>query len=101
MLLAVDIGNSAIKFCLFEGDLTLKFSVPTKRDATPGDIERAVDNRLPTPVSAAIVCSVVPDVDPAVRTFLRDATGVEPTFVRNTFDFGLRINYEPLDSLGT
>ncbi len=102
MLLAIDVGNSAIKFGLFEGDtLTSKFSIPTDRDATTDDINDAVGDRLPRHIDSAIVCSVVPDVEDALRSFLREATVAEPILVTNSLDFGLKINYEPLDSLGT
>jgi len=102
MLLAVDIGNTSIKFGLFEGEkLTSKFSVPTQRDATPDEIKLDLADRMPKSIESAIVCSVVPEIGPAIRSVLRDATSVEPVFVNNSFDFGLKINYEPLDSLGT
>ena len=101
MLLVVDIGNSAIKFGLFEGEtLQSKFSIPTKRDATVDEIKLAVGNRLGN-ADSAIVCSVVPEIEAAMRSFLRAATGADPVFVDNSFDLGLKINYEPLDSLGT
>ena len=102
MLLAIDIGNSAVKFGLFDGSsLTSKFSIPTKRDATADEIRSAVGDRLGRPIEAAIACSVVPDVEPAISSFLTDVKGIEPTFVRNTFDFGFKVNYKPLASLGT
>ncbi len=102
MLLAIDVGNTAIKFGLFEGgDLTSKFSIPTIRDATADDIKRDVGDRLPIHVDSAIVCSVVPDVEDELRSFLRGISSVEPTLVTNSFDFDLKIDYEPLDSLGT
>src|SRR5687767_7374860 len=102
MLLAIDIGNTAIKFGLFRGEtLTSKFSIPTKRDATADEIKLLVGDRLDGSIDSAIVCSVVPDVEPAIASLLHSAFGVEPTFVNNSFDFGLKINYDPLDSLGT
>ena len=102
MYLAVDIGNSAIKFGLFEGEsLTFKFSIPTKRNATCGEIQAAIGDRLNPGIRGSIVCSVVPEIEASVASCLRDLTGVEPTFVNNSFDFGLKIDYEPLDSLGT
>jgi type III pantothenate kinase len=102
MLLAIDIGNSAIKFGLFDGGTpSLKFSIPTKRDATADEIRIAVDDRLSTPIESAIVCSVVPEIKPAMRAFVHELTGSDPVFVDNSFDFGLRINYAPLESLGT
>jgi type III pantothenate kinase len=102
MLLAVDIGNSAIKFGLFEGEtLTSKFSIPTKRNSTPDEIKLAVGDRLSGVVDGAIVCSVVPAIDESMRKFLLSSSASTPIFVDNSFDFGLKINYEPLDSLGT
>jgi type III pantothenate kinase len=102
MLLAIDIGNSAIKFGLFDGEtLTSKFSIPTERNATSDEIKLAVGDRLSDSIDRAIVCSVVPQVDGMMREFLRGSTGSDPIFVDNSFDFGLKINYEPLESLGT
>jgi type III pantothenate kinase len=102
MLLAVDIGNSAIKLGLFDGEtLTSKFSIPTKRSPTSDEIKLAVGDRLSESIDAAIVCSVVPETDSPMRDFLRTAIDTNPTFVNNSFNFGLQINYRPLNSLGT
>lgn len=102
MFLAVDIGNSFVKFGLFDGDtLTSKFSIPTKRDATSGDIAGLVGDRLNGSIASASVCSVVPTIDEAMSTFLRETFDVDPVFVRNEADLGLKISYEPLESLGT
>lgn len=102
MLLAVDIGNSAIKFGLFEGEkLTSKFSIPTKRDTTADEIRLAVGDRLDGLIGAATLCSVVPHIEPSIASFLRESAGVEPVFIGNSSDFGLKINYAPLESLGT
>jgi len=101
MLLAVDIGNSAIKFGLFEDELlTSRFSIPTKRNATVDEIKLAIGEDMGQPIEAVIVCSVVPDIEPSMRSFLLDATGIEPTFIDNSFNFGLQIKYTPLESLG-
>ena len=102
MLLAVDIGNTATKFGLFDGDkLTSKFSIPTRRDASLDDLRLAIGDRLPENVKSAIVCSVIPESSASLRSVLVDTTGVDPLVVDNTFDFGLKINYQPLESLGT
>lgn len=102
MLLAVDIGNTSTKFGLFEGEtLTSRFSIQTKRDATADEIDKAVGDQQSSRVDCVMVCSVVPGLEPAMRSFLKNTTGVDPVFVTNDFDFGLKINYEPLDSLGT
>jgi type III pantothenate kinase len=102
MLLAVDIGNSAIKFGLFEGEkLSSKFSIPTRRDVTANELWLAAGDRVRSGPDAAIVCSVVSDIDTSMTEYLREVTNSEPTFVNNSFDFGLKINYQPLESLGT
>jgi type III pantothenate kinase len=101
MLLAVDIGNSAVKFGLFEGDtLTEKFSIQTKRNTSTSEIKLDVGERL-SEAESAIVCSVVPGIEPAMNQFLRDITGAEPILVDNSLDFGIKIDYRPLESLGT
>jgi type III pantothenate kinase len=102
MLLAVDIGNSATKFGLFEGKiLSSKFSIPTNRDATHDEISSAAGEALGSGATEAIVCSVVPEIDPAMTKFMHEVTNSHPIFVDNSFDFGLKIKYDPLESLGT
>ncbi|HVF30619.1 MAG TPA: type III pantothenate kinase [Pyrinomonadaceae bacterium] len=102
MILAVDIGNTATKFGLFDGDiLTSKFSIATKHNSSANDIRLAVGDRLAHAVDSAIVCSVVPDLRQPMGSFLGEVCDLDPIFVENSFDFGLKVNYDPLDSLGT
>lgn len=102
MLIAVDIGNSSTKFGLFDdAALNSRFSIPTKRDATPDEIRFAVGDRVPKSAALSIVCSVVPGIQRSIEAFLLETTGTPPTVVDNTFDFGLKIDYEPPESLGT
>ena len=102
MLLAVDIGNTNIKFGVFDADqLVFKLSVPTIRDLTPDGLSRVVGSRIEQTIESAIVSSVVPEVDTTVREFLRSAFEIEPVFVKNDFDFGLTIKYEPLADAGS
>jgi type III pantothenate kinase len=101
MLLAVDIGNSAIKFGIFDGDILLsKSSIPAKRDYTNYEILAAVDGSLDLPVDNSLVCSVVPELDDAVGILIAEKCGVDGRFVTNDLDFGLQINYQPLESAG-
>ena len=101
MLLAVDIGNTNIKFGVFDGEtLTFKLSIPTIREITADGLTKVVSGKLTHPVSAAIVSSVVPEIDGAMRDFLAAHCGSEPVFVKNDFDFGIKINYEPLADAG-
>jgi len=94
MLLAVDIGNSSIKFGVFDGEsLTTKFSIPTRRNYSASEIANKVDHQMPTSIDAAIVCSVVPEVDNAIAKFINDAFQIEPRFARSADDLGLSINF--------
>ena len=102
MLLAVDIGNSNIKFGIFDGEqLVSRFSIPTKSNLSFAGLKTAFDKGVAAPVSAIVACSVVPTAEPGMADFLRGYLGIEPVFVRNDFDFGLKINYEPVSSAGT
>lgn len=102
MLLAVDIGNSNIKFGVFDSEtLISKFSIPSDLDAAGPDLKSAVGSSLDFPITRSIVCSVVPPLDHALAQFLNDATGIDPIFIKNDFDFGLKIMYEPISALGT
>ena len=102
MLLAVDIGNSSIKFGIFDEEALLsKFSIPTPRGLTVDDLKFAVGRSLDLPISSAIACSVVPELDPPLRAFLKTALRVDAFFVANDFPFGLKIDYEPLEAAGT
>jgi type III pantothenate kinase len=101
MLLAVDIGNSLTKFGLFDGlELISKFSVHTDNQ-TVESISDAVGDRLSFDISKIGICSVVPGVEPVFAEFLTSSAGVEPLFIRNDRDFGIRVNYQPLESIGT
>ena len=102
MLLAIDIGNSSIKFGVFDGAiLQSKFSIATKTISSVDDISSGVGLSLDRRITAAVVCSVVPEVEKALADFLRLDHGIKPIFVRNNFDFGLTIKYEPLEAAGT
>jgi len=102
MLLAIDIGNSCIKFGIFDGDTLLsKFSIPTKRDLTVDDIRFAVGSNIDLPVSSAVACSVVPEINAAVGQYLKATFDIHAVFVTNDCDFDLAIKYEPLSDVGT
>lgn len=96
MLLAVDIGNTSIKFGVFDGE-TLKHrsSISTNSD----DLSDAVASL--TDLSSAIICSVVPTRTKEVSDAIRQRFGVEARVVTNRDDFGLTVRYEPLDVAGT
>jgi len=102
MLLAVDIGNTLIKFGIFDSNTLLtKFSIPSLRDYTNEDILAAVGLNLDLPLENAILCSVVPEIDETVAILIAEKCGVDARVVRNDQDFALKIKYEPLSAIGS
>ena len=97
MLLAVDIGNTNIKFGVYDGEsLLAKLSVQTIRDISAAGLAKVIGSRVTHDISAAIVSSVVPEVDAAMREFINSTFNIAPVFVANDSDLGLTIKYEPL-----
>jgi len=102
MLLALDIGNSRIKIGVFDGNsLHSKLALPTGIIGSEPETTAALETISGLDIDAAVACSVVPSLDRAVATFLKDKFQVGPYFVRNTDDFGLDIRYEPIEAAGT
>ena len=102
MLLAVDIGNSRIKFGLFDGEqLVSKLSVPTIRDITADGLTKTVADKLFQGITAAIVSSVVPEINSVILSFISMQFGVDALLVTNDFDFGMQIDYFPLEDAGS
>lgn len=105
MLLAIDIGNSAIKFGIYDGDnLIKKFSVPTIRDRSTEhlDLETLVNAgaAVERDISRVIVSSVVPELDAALAQACEQGFELTPIFIDSTSDLGLKISYEPPASVG-
>lgn len=102
MLLAVDIGNTQTKLGIFDSDhLKAKIAVPTLREASSTGLATVFGSRISDTIEAAIVSSVVPEADASFREFIETQYAVEPIYVRNDFDFGLTIKYEPLEDAGS
>jgi len=100
MLLAVDIGNTSIKFGLFDGDeIASTHVIPTIRQNTAADIASSVGDWLPHNVDAAIVSSVVPELNSEIQRYLRQ--NISSVSLLETFDdFGLNYSF-PIDDAGT
>jgi type III pantothenate kinase len=101
MLLAIDIGNTNTKLGVFDREnLTSKISIPTSREITPDALGKLLSDKINPPISAAIISSVVPEIDDAFREFIATHFDVTTTFVRHDLDFGLKINYRPPEDTG-
>ena len=94
MLLCVDIGNSSIKFGVFDNEtLTTKFSIPTKRDHTPTTLAEEIGDRLSPNIDNAILCSVVSELDSTFADYISRFLHAEPRFVRTSDDFGFTVDF--------
>ena len=102
MLLAVDIGNTNIKFGIYDGEILVKkFHIPTDRDASSDELATAIRASCPFPVNASLACSVVPEINDRLNEAISHVFGITPTFVKNDSNLGLDIRYEPLSAAGT
>lgn len=100
MLLAIDVGNSSIKFALFDGEsLAKKSTFPTDRNATVAELQTHL-TAIDAPVSRAIACSVVPEIDAALGDAVKNTFGVNLRLVKTSDDFGLTF-LGPVDHAGT
>lgn len=102
MLLAVDIGNTNTKLGVFDREtLTSKISTPTKREITAAALDQLLSRKINQPIDAAIISSVVPEVDGAFREFIETRFNVTPLFVSHGLDLGLVTKYDPPGAMGT
>jgi pantothenate kinase, type III len=101
MILAIDIGNSSVKFGLFERErLISRFSVPTVRTQNADEIYALIRNENLQEVSAIIISSVVPELRQSFEILGEKFLRAETVFLNNGFDFGLKILYNPPEKLG-
>lgn len=106
MLLAIDIGNSSIKFGIFDGsDLFHKFTIQTKRDYTAEELMfdrlKLVEQQfIQVDIATCVVASVVPELNAVIAQVCRELFKVTPQFVDETWDLGLTIKYDPPSAAG-
>ena len=107
MLLAIDIGNTHIKFGLFEGrELKHKIRLVTDAQRTEdeygGLLVQALALRGLTPdqVSASIVASVVPELTDNVTTLVRRLFGREALVVGPGLKTGMAVLYDSPREVG-
>jgi len=101
MLLAIDIGNSSIKFGVFAREkLISKFTIPTVREYSAKKINSLIADKLNRSIQAVVISSVVPQINNAVQNFSEKYLKTKPVFVNSNFDLGLKIKYNPPETLG-
>ncbi len=95
--LAVDIGNSRIHIGFFRrGRLEETLDVPTAK-FDPGFLKERLARFQ---ARAALVCSVVPDLDAPVQDLLQETVVGEVRFLRYSPDLGITVDYERPETLG-
>ncbi|MCC6620315.1 MAG: type III pantothenate kinase [Deltaproteobacteria bacterium] len=104
-LLVIDVGNTNTVLGLYDGaELVEHWRVATNPQTTTDELGIlyrslfAAHDIGPDVVGAAIVSSVVPPIDHAVRRACRRYFGVEATFVEPGMDLGIGVRYDnPLE----
>jgi type III pantothenate kinase len=104
VLLAIDIGNSTIKFGIYEGsELVYRFAIPTHRDYGSDELIldrfRFVESRF-LRIDQVIASSVVPEIEPTLTDACISLFKVTPKYIDSSYDHGLKIAYEPPESAG-
>ena len=108
MLLAVDIGNTNIVFALCEGkEVVAEWRIRTDAHRTADEyavwlftlMQHA--GLLPGQVKAAIISSVVPDANFAVKSFIRQHLDCEPQLIASASNtFGMKVLIDNPHELG-
>ena len=98
MLLTIDIGNTLTKYGVHENDTLIhRLTVPTVFTDTAAEL---YNHELDRNYRAVIISSVVPELKKVYQDFSNKYCNVEPVFVSNSFDLGLKIKYVPAKTLG-
>ncbi len=101
MLLAIDIGNSAAKFGIFDGEnLVKKFTVPTVFAHSAAEIYNLIRDEIDDEISFVVISSVVTELENSYRKLAEKILNAEVLFISNEFDSGLQIKYNPPNALG-
>ncbi len=107
MLLAIDIGNTNTSLGVYDGEnLIAHWRIATLRNRTSDEIGVLVRQMFFVSgidykkVSAVIVSSVVPQLNSAFRKMSEKYFGLDAIVLDSTFDFGLKIKYNPPSSVG-
>lgn len=96
--MVLDIGNSAVKGALYDGDSLVHTFRTTHKPASIGPaVLGAVESY---PISRAGIASVVPSTSQAVVRIL-DSAGIPLTRIRYTMHLPFRLDYSTPETLGT
>jgi len=107
MLLAIDIGNTNIVFALCNGDIKAQWRIKTDMHRTSDEYavwlyalmrEKGIE---PAQVTDAILSSVVPDANFAIKTFIRSYLKCDPLVIAGgEVDLGMKVLIDNPRELG-
>ena len=101
MLLTIDIGNSTTKFGIFENArLANKFAIKTMCGQRPTEIFSLINGHLPKTLEGIVISSVVEELNQSYYGLGNEYFSINPHFVKQTFDFGFSVNYNPPENCG-
>ncbi|QYO65208.1 type III pantothenate kinase [Leptolyngbya sp. 7M] len=106
MLLAIDIGNSLIKFGIYEGSsLVNRFTITTNLNYTADELAfdrfHVLDDEfILLKFDSAYVASVVPPLNWVIAELCLRLFRLSPVFVHGGFDLGMKVAYKDPTSLG-
>ena len=101
MLLAVDIGNSTIKFGVYDGEnLDAHFKIATLRTLNAAEVKAVSGANLDFSIHAVIISSVVPELNKAFQDFARQTFNLTAQFVDAKTPTNLKVLYNPPENLG-
>lgn len=107
MLLAIDVGNTHVKFGVYNGERLLDtWRATTDRERTPDEWAIHLDRFLALgglqlkQLDGCIVASVVPPLTEALRQMARKHLKVEPLFVSGTIPLGIGVDYPRPSEVG-
>ncbi|HNQ16261.1 MAG TPA: type III pantothenate kinase, partial [Pyrinomonadaceae bacterium] len=100
--MAIDIGNSATKFGVFDGErLSKRFTAPTIRGKSANEIWESIEEEVDFQVDLVVISSVVVELIDAFTDLSENHFNTTPLIVDASFDFGLKIAYDPPSNAGT
>ncbi len=103
MIVAIDIGNTAVKFGFFEEkEPVFRIDVPSGKKLGIEDYWRPVREALAptTTLEGAIICSVVPALTPVLSRLSVEKLGRKPIILDWTSPIGLVNKYRPPEDVG-
>jgi type III pantothenate kinase len=107
MLLAIDAGNSNLKFGVFRGvDLVANWRLITDHSKTAQEQGAELLHLFeltgidPKGIEGVAIASVVPPLNEALILMVQECFGLTPLFVDHTSDTGLKILYDSPSQLG-